>query len=64
MSQSVLPRAETRPTESRAGQSISAHVAECPFCRREGTVSMTVQLCHGCGRWFEATPQEGEDGGD
>jgi len=56
MSQSVLPRAETRPTDKRAGRSIPVHVANCPYCRTEGTVSITVQLCHNCGRWFEATP--------
>lgn len=49
----VLPRAGAKPTDKRAGRSIQPHVVTCPFCPREGTASVTIQLCHGCGHWFE-----------
>lgn len=54
----TLPTADTRPTDERAGESISAHRANCPFCGRGGTVAITIQLCDGCGRWFEAIPSD------
>ena len=58
---SMFPTATTRPTEKRAGFGIDPHKANCPFCNTEGTVTMTIQLCHNCGRWFEAEPEEGDD---
>jgi hypothetical protein len=59
---SCLPIAQTRPTDKRAGSGMPVHKANCPYCETEGTVSITVQLCGQCGRWFEAEPDE--EGGD
>ena len=56
--ESILPVAKTRPTDARSGNGMPAHKAYCPFCQTEGTVSISIQLCHHCGRWFEAEPTE------
>ena len=58
---SCFPTATTRPTDKRDGDGIPVHRANCPYCDAEGTVSITIQLCHNCGHWFEALPEDDDE---
>lgn len=53
--QEPVPEATTAPTDRREGERIQTCKAECPFCEKRGTMTMSVALCGGCGRWFEVS---------